>query len=296
MALIAGFGRGKLTRLRPLRTTFRFILLFASVAGVVVALGGLGAASGSSAPCSAVPTEPSLELIYRLEAGTKRVTPSTRLAAMGIVCKRLQTILNADGQVQVLTRKRIRVVLSNARDTRHARRAAEQISGGGRLYFYDWESSLIGPERKIGGHPGKVPPTAALRKANREWRAADRGTGQSTNAQLISAGAFPNSYNAVRLASEQKSRKRCAACSASTPRFYMFDRSPTHKLIAGPFSGKAELRNAVGLPRRHNDIGAQGSRGHDDRLRTPEQPHRRNPHDSRTRLVCVEGPSGTEWS
>lgn len=219
-----------------------------------MALGDLGAASGSSAQCSAGPTEPSLELTYRLEAGTKRVTPSTRRTATGIVCKRLLTILGADGQVQLLTHKRIRVLLSNVRDARHAKRAATQIGEAGRLYFYDWEQNLIGPERKIGGHPGTVPPATALRKANHEWRAAGRSTRLLANAQLISAGAFPDVYGAVRLASEQKPRKRCAACSASAPRFYMFDRSPTHELIAGPFSARAELRNAVGQRHRHNDI------------------------------------------
>ena len=173
---------------------------------------------------------------------------------MGIVCKRLHTVLGSDGQVQVLTHKRIRVVLSNVRNAGHAKRAAAQIGEAGRLYFYDWEPNLIGPERKIGGHPGRVPPAAALHKANREWRVADRGTRMPANARLISAGAFPDAYGAVRLASEQKPLKHCAACSASTPRFYMFDSSPTHKLIAGPFSAKAELRDAVGRRQRHNDI------------------------------------------
>lgn len=237
-----------------MRPTVRFILLLAAVVGVVIALGGLGAASGRNTPCSAVPTDPSLELIYRLEAGTRKVTPRTRGTAVGIVCKRLQTMLGTDGQVQMLSHKRIRVVLSDVRNAGHAKHAATQIGEAGRLYFYDWEPNLIGPERKIGGHPGRVPPAAALRKANREWRAADRGTRLPANAQLISAGAFPNAYDAVRLASEQKPRMHCAACSASTPRFYMFDRSPTHKLIAGPFSARAELRDAVGQRRRHNDI------------------------------------------
>jgi len=196
----------------------------------------------------------SLELTYRLEAGTKEVTPGTRRVAMGIVCKRLQAVLGADGQVQALTHRRIRVVLPDVGDTRHAKRAAEQIGEAGRLYFYDWEPNLIGPERTIGGHPGKSPPTAALRRANRQWRAVGRNPRQPANAQLISAGAFSNAYGAVRLASEQKPRKHCAMCSASTPQFYIFDRSPIHKLVAGPLSGQAELRNALSRRRRHDDI------------------------------------------
>jgi SecD/SecF fusion protein len=174
---------------------------------------------------------------------------------MAIVCERLQAILGADGQVQALTNRRIRVVLPQVGGVNYTQRAAEQIGATGRLYFYDWESNLIGPERKVGGRPGKRPPADALRRANAEWRAAGRDINRSANAQLISAGAFPNTYGAVKLASEQKPRDRCGACSASTPRFYMFDRSPAHELVAGPFTNRAELRNStVSQRHRHNDI------------------------------------------
>jgi hypothetical protein len=37
-----------------------------------------------------------------------------------------------------------------------------------------WESDLIGPERTIGGHPGKQPAAGALARAEREWKAAGR--------------------------------------------------------------------------------------------------------------------------
>jgi SecD/SecF fusion protein len=222
---------------------------------VVVLLGDHGAAKGSNnTACTAVPTVPSLELIYRLEAGRKRVTPSTRRAAMVIACKRLQTILRTDGQVQLLAGKRIRVILPKVGGVRHTQRAAEQIGEPGRLYFYDWEPNLFGPERKVGGHPGETPPAAALRRANREWHAAGREISEPANAYLISAGAFPSAYGAVKLASEQKPRKRCAGCSASTPRFYVFDRSSAHRLVAGPFSGRAELHSAVHRNQRHKDI------------------------------------------
>lgn len=212
-----------------------------------------GSAKGSNnTACAAAPTVPSLELIYRLGAGKKRVTLTTRRAATVIVCKRLQTIFKTGGQVQVLTDRRIRVILRQVGGARNTRRVAEQIGEPGRLYFYDWEPNLIGPELKVGGHPGKEPPVVALRRANREWRAAGRGVGQPANARLIFAGAFPSAYGAVKLASEQTPRKRCAGCSASTPRFYVFDPSPAHKLVAGPFSDRAELHSAV-RQRHHHD-------------------------------------------
>jgi SecD/SecF fusion protein len=229
-------------------------LLLTVIASAVVALSDQGAASGNSTPCSSAPTSASLGLLYQLEAGTKGVTPSTHRTVREILCKRLQKVLSVDGQVQILTHKRVRVVLAHVRGARHVKWAAKQVGGAGQFYFYDWEANLIGPERRVGGHPGRVPPSAALRRANREWRAVGRSTRQAANAQLISAGAFPNLYGAAKLASERKPRKHCAACSASTPRFYVFDRSPTHELVAGPFSGRAELRNSGSQRRRRNIV------------------------------------------
>lgn len=154
----------------------------------------------------------------------------------------------------MLAHRRVRVVLSHLRGARRVNWAAKQVGGAGQLYFYDWEANLIGPERNVGGHPGKIPPAAALRRANREWRAANRSTRRRANAQLISAGAFPSLYDAVKLASEQKPRKDCATCSASTPRFYVFDRSPNHELVAGPFSARAELRGSRSQRHRPHNI------------------------------------------
>ena len=241
-------------KLRAVRRAVRSILLLVLVAGVAMLLSGHGAAKGNdNTACATAPTVPSLDLVYRLGAG-KKVTPTTRRAATVVVCKRLQTILKTDGQVQTLPDRRIRVLLPQVGDTRNTRHAAEQIGEPGSLYFYDWEPNLIGPEQKVGGHPGRMPPAAALRRADREWRAAGRNVSQPANSRLIFAGAFPSAYGAVKLASEREPHKRCAGCSASTPRFYVFDRSPTHRLAAGPFSDRAELRSATGQSQRHNDI------------------------------------------
>jgi hypothetical protein len=134
-----------------------------------------------------------------------------------------------------------------------SQRATSQIGATGQLNFFNWEPSLIGPERTIGSHPGKAPPAGALSRANRQWRAAGRDVNRPPNVRLLRAGAFPTAYGAVELASEQKPRKRCAACSASTPRFYMFDRSTAHKLIAGPVTDKADLRSVAASRHRRYD-------------------------------------------
>jgi SecD/SecF fusion protein len=230
-------------------------LLLVLVVSVVVLLGDHDSAKGTNdTTCAAVPTVPSFELVYRLGAGRKKVTPSTRLAAMAIVCERLQTILKTDGQVQALADSRIRLILPQVGGVRYTQRATKQIGEPGQLYFYDWEPNLIGPERKVGGHPGKSPPAIALRRANREWHTAGRNVSRPENARLIYAGAFPSAFGAVRIASEQKPRKHCAGCSASTPRFYVFDRSPVHELVAGPFPDRAELHGTVRQSQRHKDI------------------------------------------
>lgn len=87
------------------------ILLLALVIGVVVLLVGQGATDGASgAACLTAPTVPSLELVYRLEASKKGVTPSARDEAVKIVCERLQTISRAGGEVSALGEDQIRVV------------------------------------------------------------------------------------------------------------------------------------------------------------------------------------------
>src|SRR6476646_11689568 len=41
-------------------------------------------------------------------------------------------------------------------------KATECASKPARLYFYDWETNLIGRESAIGGHPGRQPPDGPL--------------------------------------------------------------------------------------------------------------------------------------
>jgi len=228
----------------------RSVSPLALVAGVAFLFSGYG--TGDATPtCSAQPKGPSLELVYRLEAGEEEVTPQTREVAMEIVCKRLQAVGGKGGEVRAVGEDRIRVVLPHSSN---AQQVADHIAIPGQLYFYDWEPNLIGPERRIGGHPGQAPPASALKKAKREWRAAGRDINRPVNVRLILAGAFANGYGAVKLASEQKPRKRCSTCSASTPRYYMFDRSAVHELIAGPVTDRADLRSIAGRHRRSGSV------------------------------------------
>jgi SecD/SecF fusion protein len=166
---------------------------------------------------------------------------------VAIVCDRLRALGIADGEVRPGGRKRIRVLLPGPPPADEAQRVEDQLGATAQLRFYDWETNLIGPERTIGGHPGRTPKASVLSRAKHEWSAAGRGIDQPPNARLILAGAFPNAYGAVKLASRQKAHKSCAHCSASSSRFYVFDRSATHELIAGPVADRAGLRGGIVL-------------------------------------------------
>lgn len=232
----------------------RSLALLALVSCAALLLSGYADGEGEGA-CSTALTEPSLELVYRLEAGEKAVTPRTREEAMAIVCERLQALGGTEGEVRSLAGGRIQVLLSQVGGGDELRRVTDQVGATGQVYFYDWEPNLIGPERLLGGHPGAPPPVHAKRRAEREWYAAGRNPDRPANAGLIFAGAFPNVYGAVKLASEEEPRETCAMCSASSPRFYMFDRSPAHELIAGPVTTRSTLRtDTLGRHRRRGVV------------------------------------------
>lgn len=197
------------------------------------------AADAPAADCSLPPRAAAIELVFRLQPAEAE-SAATRDEAIRVVCERLRAY-ELDGQVAAQSETEFRVVLPRLPGD-VLRRVVEVIGARGRILFYDWEPNLIGPELLIGGRPGHRPPVGALRRAEREWRAAGRDPERPLNRQLIRAGAFPNLHGAVRLASEQAPRERCPACSAATPRFYLFDRTRRHRLLAGPESDKARLR------------------------------------------------------
>jgi SecD/SecF fusion protein len=135
-------------------------------------------------------------------------------------------------------------------DVTNAERAIEQVGTTAQLQFYDWEPNLIGREKAIGGVPGREPPAKPLEEANKEWQAAGRSPSKEENGQLIFAGAYPTAYGAAKLAAEQKPAKDCSNCSTTKPRFYLFDGSPQHKLIAGPEASREDLFiSATGVKR-----------------------------------------------
>ena len=112
-------------------------------------------------------------------------------------------------------------------------KATECATKPARLFFFDWEPNLIGREFLIGGHPGREAPKGPIQEATKEWQEAGRLPTKRENQQLISAGAYPTEYAAVKLASEQKPKTDCPKCSSSAT-YYLFAKDKDHKLIDGP--------------------------------------------------------------
>src|SRR6266516_1466045 len=133
-------------------------------------------------------------------------------------------------------------------------KATECATKPARLYFFDWEPSLIGREHAIGGHPGREPPKGAIANATEEWSKAGRSTSKREEQQLIFAGAFPTEYAAARLASEQKPRPNCENCSQPTT-YYLFGKAAPHKLIDGPEFTEEDLYISPNGKKRPPDAG-----------------------------------------
>ncbi len=131
-------------------------------------------------------------------------------------------------------------------------RATECATKPARLYFFDWEPSLIGRERVIGGHPGRNPPANALKEAEKEWEDAGRKPKKPTNQRLIFSGALPTEYAAAKLGSEQDLVEPCPNCSEPTS-YFLFKKDDSHELIAGPeFTEKDLFVDPTGRRRKRS--------------------------------------------
>ncbi len=200
-----------------------------------------------------------VELIYQATpTGQVRTISGADIdRSIEIIRERIDELGVSEPEVSRLGEDEISVSLP---DVTNAERAVEQVGTTAQLFFYDWEPNLIGQQRVIGGRPGKEPPQAALNKANQEWQDAGRSTNRFQDQQLIFSGAFPEAYNAVKLASEQEPVEDCTTCSTSRPRFYLFsdEKRPASEakrppeLIAGPeFTEKDLYVKPTGEERAH---------------------------------------------
>jgi SecD/SecF fusion protein len=226
-----------------------FVLLF--VLGLVIASALIIASKETKL---GLDLQGGLELVYQGQpTGTATSVSGEDIEdSISIIEKRTNQLGVSESEVARLGNENITVSLPGITD---ANRAAEQVGSTAQLYFYDWEPNLIGPESAIGGHPGQQPPKGALKQSEKHWEKAGRDVKSFENAQLIAAGAYPAAYEAALLAAEQEPAKNCESCSIAKPRYYLFEKTPPHKLVAGPELSEKDLYvSATGEKRPHNGI------------------------------------------
>src|ERR1700760_2753221 len=104
-----------------------------------------------------------LELVYEGQpTGTNTEVSSEDIEdSISIIEKRINNLGVSEPEVARLGNDGITVGLPGVTDTN---RAAEQVGTTAQLYFYDWEPTLLGPQRVIGGNPCPAPPTRAAKK------------------------------------------------------------------------------------------------------------------------------------
>jgi len=217
------------------RRTYLFILLF--VAGLV-AVSAIVIASKETK--LGLDLQGGLELVYQGQptGTTNEVSGEDIENSISIIEERINKLGVSEPEVARLGTDQITVSLPGVTD---ANRAAEQVGSTAQLYYYDWEPNLIGPERVIGGTPGREAPEAARKASEKRWEEAGRNVTSQLDKQLILAGAYPTAYEAALLASEQEPIEDCEDCSVAKPRYYLFQKAEPHDLIAGPELAKKDL-------------------------------------------------------
>ncbi|HEU4392927.1 MAG TPA: protein translocase subunit SecD [Solirubrobacterales bacterium] len=195
-----------------------------------------------------------VELVYQGQptGQVKTVTGEDIDRSINIIRERIDKLGVSEPEVSRLGTDQISVSLP---DVDNAQRAIDQVGTTAQLYFYDWETNLIGPEKAIGGRPGQEPPEGPLEASEKRWEDAGRDARSVQNTQMIANGAYPDAYSAALLAAEQPPVENCENCSVSKPRYYLFERDGKHDMIAGPELTKEDLYiSPTGEKRARNGI------------------------------------------
>src|SRR6201994_1538342 len=208
-----------------------FVLALVAISGVIIA---------TKETKLGLELQGGLQLVYEGQpTGTNTEVSGEDIEdSISIIERRINSLGVSEAEVARLGEKNITVGLPGVTD---ANRAAEQVGTTAQLYFFDWEPNLIGPERTIGGHPGQQAPPGAVKKLEKEWKAAGRNPESFENASLIASGAFPNAYTAAKLAAEQEPNEDCEKCSSGKTQYYLFEKEAPHKLLPGPEQKKSDL-------------------------------------------------------
>src|ERR1700743_2079235 len=141
-----------------------FVLALVAISGVIIA---------TKETKLGLELQGGLQLVYEGQpTGTNTEVSGEDIEdSINIIEKRINSLGVSEAEVARLGEKNITVGLPGITD---ANRAAEQVGTTAQLFFFDWEPNLIGPERTIGGHPGQQPPPGAVKKLEKEGKAAGR--------------------------------------------------------------------------------------------------------------------------
>src|SRR3954447_11988754 len=114
-----------------------------------------------------------LELVYQGQptGTTNEVSGEDIEESISIIEQRINKLGVSEPEVARLGTDGVTVSLPGVTD---ARRAAEQVGTTAQLYYYDWETNLLGAERVIGGKPGVKPPEGPRKASEKRWEEAGR--------------------------------------------------------------------------------------------------------------------------
>jgi SecD/SecF fusion protein len=198
------------------RNTFVLLLVAGLLLGSVVAIVakktrlGLDLKGGTSLVYQAKPTRQS------------KVTGDAISRSIDIMRKRVDTLGVAEPEIQRTGADQIDVSLP---DVQNAGQAARIVGKTAQLYFYDWETNVIGPN-------GKPDPT----------NAGVTG-GQAAGEPATLGGGSMTQYQAVLVASKRPAT-HTGHETATGPVYYLVD-SKSSKVLAGPAASRSELQSTV---------------------------------------------------
>ncbi|MDO9354712.1 MAG: protein translocase subunit SecD [Solirubrobacteraceae bacterium] len=187
-----------------------FILLF--VAGLAIASIAIAA---SKNPRKGLDLQGGVELVYEAKPTTNAptITPDTLERTIAIMRKRIDPAGNLEPEIQTAGANQISIALPGFQNPAQAQRLVGKTA---RLYFYDWEPNVVGPDGNT------VPDDPAV-------------TGGETAGSTLAGIPL---YDAVQRASKRKAVKYDSRAHGDT--FYLVD-DKAKKIIAGPQGLEADL-------------------------------------------------------
>jgi SecD/SecF fusion protein len=198
----------------------------------------LGLLAASVAVLSLKPTRLGLdlkggvELVYQGEPTQQvpTITPEALDRAVDIIRDRVDQLGVGEPEIQRSGNDQISVGLP---DVQNIQRAKQQVGTPAQLYFYDWETSVLGSDGKpiAPNLPGQEPEASRL----------SQGAGDPSQGLPL--------YDAVELASKRKAVTTDDGSRIGSA-YYLFDSE--HRYLAGPERSRADLLSAIdrrALPR-----------------------------------------------